>query len=251
MSTTTDLLKMTRCLNGGGGGDYPRLPHSCWCVCLSVRSYGHICFGFERFVCPSVFVFLPPPSSLTPSVSGGRLRSDQSGFDAVGPCLPFYSTRGWEISNASWAKAVRQSCVEQKVRWDISAFKVQPLSTPWPVRARPTLSLLHPARRLDAPSHMWQTGSARAWRAISHGEGEKTTTASSSAIIRQNSPEEVRNHYPTWSVLPIPKEYSSGRFCKLIRSDLKDSTAGYNPSLSTFNGLFAQQPFYINPGSSL
>lgn len=45
----------------------------------------HICFGFDRFVCPSVFVLLPPPSSPTPSVSRGRLRNDQSGFDAPGP----------------------------------------------------------------------------------------------------------------------------------------------------------------------
>lgn len=34
-------------------------------------------------------MFLPPPFSSTPSVSGGRLRNDQSGFDAVGPCPGF------------------------------------------------------------------------------------------------------------------------------------------------------------------
>lgn len=55
-------------------------------VGVPVCPSAHICFGFDRFVCPSVFVLLPPPSSPTPSVSRGRLRNDQSGFDAAGPC---------------------------------------------------------------------------------------------------------------------------------------------------------------------
>lgn len=233
------LLNINRCLKGGRGGEYCRLPHSRWCVCLSVCSYGHICFGSERFVCPSVFVFLPPPSSSTPSVSGGRLRNDQSGFDAIGPCPGFLQHM------RPGSKVVWPSCLEQEVWWDISAFDVQPLFTPWPVRAD---SLILP----DVWTPYRTYGRQEVlWRGISDGEGEKMTVASFSAIIRQDSPEEVRNQHPTWSMLPVLNEYRSGCFCKLIRSEWKDSTAGYDPSLSTFNGLFMQQPFHINHGSSL
>lgn len=101
------LLNINRCLNGGRGGEYSRLPHSRWCVCLSVCSYGHICFGFERSVCPSVFVFLPPPSSPTPSVSGGRLRNDLSGFDAVGPCPSLLQ----HMRPGNYESLLNQSCV--------------------------------------------------------------------------------------------------------------------------------------------
>lgn len=62
-------------------------------VYLSIYRYHHICFSFDFpwFVCPSVFVFLPPPFPLPPPppFSGGRLRNDQSGFDAAGPCPGF------------------------------------------------------------------------------------------------------------------------------------------------------------------
>lgn len=87
-STSNMLLTINRCLSGRRGQESPRRPHSCRFVRLSVCC-PHICFGFDRLVCPSVFVFLPPPSSPTPSVSGGRLRNDQSGFDAFGPCPGF------------------------------------------------------------------------------------------------------------------------------------------------------------------
>lgn len=70
---------------------------------LSIFNYCHICFSFDWFVCPSVFVFLPPPP-LSPSVSGGRLRNDPSGFDAAGPCPCFLQ----HMSNGNNRRALNQ-----------------------------------------------------------------------------------------------------------------------------------------------
>lgn len=162
---------------------------------MSVCSYVHICFSFERFVCPSVFVFLPPPSSPSPPVSGGRLRNDQSGFDAVGPCPGFLQ----HMRPGSYGGLLNQSPVTI-LFGDGSLMKYQCI---WCATTIHTLTCQ--SERLDTASHMWQTGSAWVWRGISDGEGGKTTVASSSAIIRQDSPEEVRNQHPTWSMPPVLK----------------------------------------------
>lgn len=240
------LLNNNRCFIGGRGGD-SWCTHSCWCIWLSVCSYVHICFGFERFVCPSVFVFLPPPSSPTPSVSGGRLRNDQSGFDAVGPCPGFL-----QHMRQLWKPPEPKACDNPVWRRKFDGVSVHLMCNHYP-----HLHLLEHGRL----SHccilpdVW-TPHFTCGRQDVFGSGEGSAVGSverrrsSSAIIRQDSPEEVRNQHPTWSMLPVLKEYSSRCFCKRIRSDWKDSTVGYNPSLITFNGLFAQQPFHINQGSS-
>lgn len=84
------LLNINRC---GRRSESIRLRFFCSppSVYLSIYCYHHICFSFDFpwLVCPSVFVFLPSSFSSVPPFSGGRLRNDQSGFDAAGPCPGF------------------------------------------------------------------------------------------------------------------------------------------------------------------
>lgn len=245
------LLNINRCLKGGRGGECRRLPHSRWCVCLSVclQLWPHLLQFWA--LCLSICICVSASSFFSNPLCQWREAEEWSVRLWCRWPLPWLSTahEARQLQKPPEAKLYDGPVWSRK----FDEISVHLMSNHYshldPLEL--TLSLLHPARCLDTVSHMWQTGSARVWRGISDGEGGKMTVASFSAIFRQDSPEEVRNQHPTWSMLPVLNEYRSGYFCKLIRSEWKDSTAGYDPSLSTFNGLFTQQPFHVNHGSSL
>lgn len=244
------LLNINRCLSGGRGGEKSvRLRLFC-SFYLSIYRYRHICFSFDWFVCPSVFVFLPPPFPLSPSVSGGRVRNDQSGFDAAGLCpgflqhmspgnykrapnrllllchAPVWSGRKRRRRSRSKKKKRRRK--KSNVRCDITPHTIFNCSAEGPfhiflnIQYKFTCSVvigssLTPPLCLD-----WETTKKVILRTsgccITHVVARKylglgwMMAPLSSAIIRQDSPEEVRNHHPIWSILPVLAEYRTGAF---------------------------------------
>lgn len=63
------------------------------------------------------------------------------------------------------------------------------------------------------------------------------------------TPQEVRNHHPIWSILPVFLEYRAEAFRNIHCMNVcvwKESTAGLNMPFNVHNGLTVHQPLQIN-----